>query len=124
VIKKTGTSDNHRVERLVGVLDILHQLPPVNLWSTMLIIAPRSYHQRWQYAVRETRAIFKRAEITNLRTFEVIDIAEFERMYPTFDDQYIFLVDDVDEDQRKRLGSAIKKLKLDDGHRLFMTKES
>lgn len=121
-MKATAESNNHMIERLITVLDALHKLPPVNLYSTLIVIAPKSSHNRWQFAVRETKRIFHKAKQPSARQWMIVDLDKFEALCPSFDDQFIFVVDDTLEDAyRKRLLTAIKTLNLDHGHRLFMT---
>lgn len=113
---------NNRVERLATVYEVLKLHAPVNLYSSIYIIAEPKYHNQWRYAVRRVRQHWKLLQKFE-RHVEIMDFAEFDRRCGLpFDDQYIFVVDDTDPEIYPMLKQSMKKLKLDDGHRLFMTK--
>jgi len=123
IMKKVFTTNN-KVERLLSVLEVLSGHAPVNLYSPMIIVAPRALHLQWKYAMREVRA-HMRATGHHERHIEVLDLPEFEaRCNSPFEDQYIFVIDDVGPILYAPLKLALQKLNVDDGHRLFMTKAS
>jgi hypothetical protein len=102
---------NNRVERLATVYEVLKLHAPVNLYSSIYIIADPKYHKHWKLLQKFERHV------------EIMGFAEFDRRCGLpWDDQYIFVVDDTDPEIYPMLKKSMKKLKLDDGHRLFMTK--
>ena len=113
---------NNRVERLATVFEVLKFQAPVNLYSTVLIVADPKHQNQWRFAARRVRQHWQLTE-RFVRAVEVIDFEEFDkRCGLPWDDQHIFVVDDTDPAIYPALRKSMQKLKLDDGHRLFMTK--
>jgi hypothetical protein len=121
----TEIKSNGRVERLLGVLDILHTQKPVNIYSTMCVIALKPQHNVWKYAIREAKKQLTE-QVKFIRAMPVIDLVKLAEWAPKFEDQYILFVDDdhLTLDHYSQLKAAIKTINPDLAPRLFMTKEA
>lgn len=108
------THNNDRIERLQQVMTALLKSSPVNLHSTIVVIAPRSVQRRWMHA---------EAVLQTKRHFVYIDSdVGLGKLVEAVDEQVVFVVDEVHPDQRPKMLEHLKKLNMDaHGHRMFLT---
>lgn len=99
-----------RIEALTQVMQVLREAKPVNLFSPIMIVSPKAAHNGWRYAVRT-------AGIT--RHVEYCTATEFVGRAPTFEDQWVIIVDDIYPEMRPLVLDACKKLNMDLGPRFF-----
>jgi hypothetical protein len=99
-----------RMDSLKQVLEVLTQAKPVNLFSPIMIVAPKAVHNGWRFAVNE---------LGINRHVEYKTVSEFYAAAPLFEDQWVIIADDVYPDQRPKLLAACKLLNMDLGPRFF-----
>jgi hypothetical protein len=120
--------DNNRTERIQTVLESLETLHPIDTTSPIAVIAPSNTHLRWKHGLRTVRDWRKKQGQPLVRHFEFLTLKQFaanldNSSYTLYDDsRWIFIVDDVDPDNRNALRLQLQKLDTEAGHRLFMTR--
>jgi hypothetical protein len=104
--------NNDRVERLQRVVNALLQSSPVNLHSTIVVIAPRGTQRLWMHA---------ESVLHTGRHFVYVEPRKVGMVVQATDHQVVFVTDDIAEADRPAVLTELKKLNMDLGHRMFLT---